>query len=55
MTLDTMNEIREALVSAKERIEELSHWCKIPAEGQTLTEIKDAIHMVDVCIVDEQS
>jgi hypothetical protein len=55
MTLNTMDEIREALVSAKERIIELSAWCKVPAEGQTLTEIDDAIHMVDVCIVDEQS
>lgn len=47
MTLTEMNEIREALVSAKERIAELSGWCKLPTEGQTTHEIDCALWVLD--------
>ena len=40
----TDKELLEVLKLARERIYELSAWAGIPVEGETITEVNNAIH-----------
>lgn len=46
-SLEDIRMILGALSLAEERIVELSGWCKIPADGETLDDVREAIKFVN--------